>query len=300
MRLVRAVHPGLDERGAEAPPTLGAVVGDHVVDLSAADPGLPRDVGALLALGPAGLEAARRAAADPAAPRTPLARTGLLAPIARPPKILAVGLNYRDHIAESGLETPTVPMIFNKQSTSANGPFAPVHRPRASDKLDYEGELGFVIGARCRHVPREDAHRVIAGYCVVNDVSVRDWQMRSATFTMGKSWDTHCPFGPWITTADEVPHPDALELRTWVDGELRQHSNTKHLLFDCASLVAHLSTAFTLEPGDLVATGTPSGVGSGMKPRRYLAPGQVVRVEIEGLGAIENAVVDEPDDTVAY
>jgi len=293
MRLVR-----FTAQGANAEPRLGAVVGDAIVDLAAVDASLPNDVGLLLAAG--ALERARSASARPGAPRVALGAATLLAPIARPPKILAVGLNYRDHIAEFGLDTPGVPMIFNKQSTSANGPHAPIHRARASDKLDYEGELGFVIGRRCRHVPREAALSVIAGYCVVDDVSVRDWQMRSATFTMGKSWDTHCPFGPWITTADEVADPHSLELRTFVNGELRQHSNTRHLLFDCAALVEHLSTAFTLEPGDLVATGTPSGVGSGMKPRRYLAPGDVVRVEIDGLGSLENPVVEEPLDTIAY
>ena len=198
---------------------------------------------------------------------------------------------------ETGREAPKVPTVFNKQSTSANGPTADVHRPRASTKVDYEGELGFVIGRRCRHVPRERAHEVIAGYVVVNDVTVRDWQAASPTMTMGKSWDTHCPFGPWITTADEIADPHGLGLRTWVNGELRQDSNTKHLIFDCFDLVAHLSTAFTLEPGDLVSTGTPSGVGIGFRPRRFLAAGDVVRIEVEGLGRLENPVVEEPADS---
>jgi 2-keto-4-pentenoate hydratase/2-oxohepta-3-ene-1,7-dioic acid hydratase in catechol pathway len=234
-----------------------------------------------------------------AGPRIPLADVRLEAPIARPPKFLAVGLNYADHVAESGVATPEHPTIFNKQSTCVTGPHDPVHLPRASHVLDYEGELGFVIGRRCRHVSRDDAADVIAGYLIVDDVSVRDWQLRTPTWTMGKSFDTHGPIGPWIVTPDEVPDPHQLRLRTWVNGELRQESNTKQLIFNCFSLVEHFSTAFTLEPGDIVATGTPSGVGIAMKPPKLLVAGDVVRVEIEGIGAIENAVVAEPDDTAA-
>jgi 2-keto-4-pentenoate hydratase/2-oxohepta-3-ene-1,7-dioic acid hydratase in catechol pathway len=161
--------------------------------------------------------------------------------------------------------------------------------------LDYEGELGFVIGRRCRHVSRDDAADVIAGYLVVNDVTVRDWQLRVPTWTMGKSFDTHGPIGPWIVTPDELPDPHRLELRTWVNGELRQESNTKELIFDCFSLVEHLSTAFTLEAGDIIATGTPSGVGIAMKPPKLLVAGDVVKIEIEGIGAIENRVIHEPE-----
>ena len=221
-------------------------------------------------------------------------------PLLRPRKILAVGLNYADHVAESGLERPKVPMIFNKQSTAINGPFDPIHLPRVSDKLDYEGELGVIIGRRCRHVPAERAHEVIAGYTVVNDVSVRDWQMRVPTFTMGKSFDSHCPIGPWLVRHRDIGNPHDLHLRTWVNGELRQNSNTKHLIFNCFTLIEHLSTAFTLEPGDLIATGTPGGVGSGMKPRQYLKTGDRIRIEIEGIGAIENRVIDEPQDSAFF
>jgi 2-keto-4-pentenoate hydratase/2-oxohepta-3-ene-1,7-dioic acid hydratase in catechol pathway len=273
----------------------GVVVGEEVVDLAAAAPELPRDLVALLAAGPAALERARSAAATAAA-RVPLTSVRLAAPILRPPKLLAIGLNYADHVAESGLEPPKLPTVFNKQSTCVTGPRDPVHLPRVSSALDYEGELGFVIGRRCRHVPRSRAHEVIAGYLVVNDVTVRDWQLRVPTWTMGKSFDTHGPLGPWLTTADEVD-PSGLRLRTWVNGELRQDSSTKQLIFDCAALVEHLSTAFTLEPGDVVATGTPGGVGIAMKPPRLLQAGDVVRVEIEGLGALENPVVPEPDST---
>jgi 2-keto-4-pentenoate hydratase/2-oxohepta-3-ene-1,7-dioic acid hydratase in catechol pathway len=274
---------------------VGVVVEDGVVDLAEAAPELPRETSALLAAGAAALDAAANAAAR-AKRRLALADVRLAAPILRPPKLLAIGLNYADHVAEAGLEPPKLPTVFNKQSTCVTGPNDPVHLPRVSSALDYEGELGFVIGRRCRHVPRSRAHEVIAGYLVVNDVTVRDWQLRVPTWTMGKSFDTHGPLGPWLTTADEID-PSGLRLRTWVNGELRQDSSTKHLIFDCAALVEHLSTAFTLEPGDVVATGTPGGVGIAMKPPRLLQAGDVVRVEIEGLGALENPVVAEPDTT---
>jgi 2-keto-4-pentenoate hydratase/2-oxohepta-3-ene-1,7-dioic acid hydratase in catechol pathway len=271
---------------------LGAVDGDEIVDLAAAAPELPREMVDFLAAGGDALLAAQ--AAIGTGPRLPLAEVRLEAPIARPPKFLAVGLNYADHVAESGLETPQHPTLFNKQSTCVVGPADPVHVPRASHVVDYEGELGFVIGRRCRHVSRDDAADVIAGYLVVNDVTVRDWQLRTPTWTIGKSFDTHGPIGPWIVTTDELGDPHRLRLRTWVNGELRQESNTKQLIFDCFTLVEHLSTAFTLEPGDIVTTGTPAGVGITMKPPRLLQAGDVVRVEIEGIGAIENPLIDEP------
>ena len=234
--------------------------------------------------------AAARSALEGGTARRALAEVRLEAPIARPPKFLAVGLNYADHVAESGLETPEHPTIFNKQSTCVVGPADPVHVPRASQVVDYEGELGFVVGRRCRHVSRDDARDVIAGYLVVDDVTVRDWQLRTPTWTIGKSFDTHGPIGPWIVTTDELPDPHQLRLRTWVNGELKQESNTKELIFDCFTLVEHLSTAFTLEPGDVIATGTPAGVGIGMKPPALLAAGDVVRIAIEGIGEIEKFV----------
>jgi 2-keto-4-pentenoate hydratase/2-oxohepta-3-ene-1,7-dioic acid hydratase in catechol pathway len=274
---------------------VGVVGDDGVVDLAAAAPELPREMAALLAAGPAALHAAANAATR-ARHRLALDAVKLAAPILRPPKFLAIGLNYADHVAEAGLERPALPTVFNKQSTCVAGPHDPVHMPRVSSALDYEGELGFVIGRRCRHVPRARAHEVIAGYLVVNDVTVRDWQLRTPTWTMGKSFDTHGPIGPWLTTADEID-PSGLRLRTWVNGELRQDSNTKHLIFDCAAIVEHLSTAFTLEPGDVVATGTPGGVGIVMKPPKLLRVGDVMRVEIDGLGALENTVTPEPEET---
>ena len=272
---------------------IGVVHGDEIVDLAAAAPELPRDMLGLLEAGPEALATAHAAGG----PRLALDVVRLEAPIARPPKFLAVGLNYADHVAESGLETPAHPTIFNKQSTCVVGPTDPVHVPKASHVVDYEGELGFVIGRRCRHVSRDDAADVIAGYLIVNDVTVRDWQLRIPTWTMGKSFDTHGPLGPWIVTPDELPDPHRLRLRTWVNGELRQDSNTKELIYGCVDLVEHLSTAFTLEPGDVIPTGTPSGVGIAMKPPRLLVAGDVVRIEIEGIGQIENPVIAEPDDT---
>lgn len=288
MKLITFSHDGSTR--------IGVVAGDDVVDLAAAAPALPTSMIGLLELGPAGLEAAQTAA-DAATATLPLGAVQLEAPVLRPPKILAVGLNYADHIAESGMDAPKHPMIFNKQSTAAHPTGVPFHLPRVSDKLDYEGELGIVIGRRCRHVPRERAAEVIAGYTVVNDVSVRDWQIRVPTFTMGKSFDTHCPMGPWIVTGDELGDPHRLDIKTWVNGELRQDSNTRHLIFDCFNLVEHLSTAFTLEPGDVIPTGTPSGVGIGFDPRKFLVEGDVVRIEIQGIGSIENAVVAEPEAT---
>src|SRR5258705_5829482 len=273
---------------------IGVVVDDEVVALAAAAPQLRREMTALLGGGDAALRAAADAASR-AKSRIALDSVRLLAPILRPPKFLAIGLNYADHIAEAGLETPKIPTVFNKQSTCVAGPRDGIHLPRVSGALDYEGELGFVIGRRCRHVPRVRAHEVIAGYLCVDDVSVRDWQMRVPTWTMGKSFDTHGPIGPWLTTSDEVGDPHGLPLRTWVNGELRQDSSTKQLIFDCYALVEHLSTVFTLEPGDVIATGTPSGVGAAMKPPKFLRVGDVVRIEIDGLGALENPVVPEPE-----
>ncbi|MEN9726862.1 MAG: hypothetical protein RL434_1228 [Pseudomonadota bacterium] len=266
-------------------PRAGRVDGDTVIDLGT-------DMLSLLAA-PGGLAAA----ASLTGPRHALAEVTLHAPVLRPPKILAIGLNYKDHIEETKLDTPSFPMFFNKQVTATNGPFAAIHMPRVSDKLDYEGELGFVVGRRCRHVPRERAHEVIAGYVVCNDVSVRDWQMRAQTFTLGKSFDTHAPFGPFLVTPDEVGDPHTLGLKTFVNGELRQNSNTRHLVFDCFTQIETLTAAFTLEPGDLILTGTPSGVGIGFKPHKYLNVGDRVRIEIEKVGAIENEVIAEPADT---
>jgi 2-keto-4-pentenoate hydratase/2-oxohepta-3-ene-1,7-dioic acid hydratase in catechol pathway len=227
----------------------------------------------------------------------PLSDVRLLAPIPLPPNFLAIGLNYADHVNESGRDKPEFPIFFNKQRTCVTGPFDPIHVPRASNVVDYEGELGVVIGRRCRHVPASRAHQVIAGYLVVDDVSVRDWQMKSPTMTLGKSWDTHGPTGPWLTTPDEIHDPQALHLQTWVNGELLQDASTKEMVWSIAEQIEVLSTVCTLEPGTILATGTPAGVGIARKPPILLKPGDVVRIEIEGVGAIENPVIAEPEDS---
>jgi 2-keto-4-pentenoate hydratase/2-oxohepta-3-ene-1,7-dioic acid hydratase in catechol pathway len=278
---------------------IGVVAGDTVIDLSAAAPELPRTMLALLEAGRDAMDRARRAAGDSAG-RIPLAQVHLEAPIARPPEFLAIGLNYADHIAETRMEKPSFPMFFNKQSSCINGPYDPIHLPRVSQALDYEGELGFVIGRRCRHVPRDRAHEVIAGYCIVNDVSVRDWQRRAPTMTLGKSFDTHGPIGPWIVTPDEIGDPHKLDLKTWVNGELRQHSNTKNLIFDCFAQVETLSTVFTLLPGTIVSTGTPRGVAAGFKPPKFMKAGDVVKIEIVKIGHLEARVIDEPAETARF
>jgi 2-keto-4-pentenoate hydratase/2-oxohepta-3-ene-1,7-dioic acid hydratase in catechol pathway len=252
----------------EGEPRRGAVEGDEVVDRETGD-------------------------------RHPLAEVPLLAPVL-PRKYLAIGLNFADHIAESGMEAPEFPIFFNKQATCVVGPGADVHMPRVSDLLDYEGELAIVIGQRCRHVPEDRAHEVIAGYTIANDVSVRDWQLRTPTMTMGKSFDTHGPLGPWLVTTDELGDPHSLQIKTWVNDELRQDGSTSEMIYDCFQQVAHLSTAFTLEPGDVIATGTPAGIGAVRQPfpEGLLKVSDTVRVEIEGIGALENTVVAEPEGFV--
>lgn len=273
---------------------IGLVHGDEVVDLAEAAPSLPQDMPSFLAAGAPALDAARRAA-DASTRRWPLTGLTLAAPVPQPRKFLAVFLNYQQHAAETAQSAPDMPVFFNKQTSCIVGPYDPVHVPRASSLVDYEGELAFVIGTRCRHVPAARAHEVIAGYCVANDVSVRDWQIRSPTITLGKSFDTHGPLGPWLVTPDELGDPHALRLRTWVNGDLRQDANTRDMIFDCFRQVEVLSTVCTLEPGDVVSTGTPAGVGVMQNPPRFLAAGDVVRVEIDGIGHIENRLIDEPE-----
>jgi 2-keto-4-pentenoate hydratase/2-oxohepta-3-ene-1,7-dioic acid hydratase in catechol pathway len=267
-----------------AGPRIGIVLDDRVVDAGLEGPLMdhladwPRHAGRLASL-------------DPAEGR-PLSDVRLLAPIPRPGKIFAIGLNYADHIAESGMGTPERQVWFTKAQTSVNGPFDPVQAPKVSPALDYEAEMVAVIGRHGKHIPREDAAAYIFGYCVGNDVTERAWQHATPQWSLGKSFDTHAPFGPWITTGDEVD-PHALDIRCTVNGEERQASNTRHLVFDVLDQVAHLSQAMTLEPGDVIFTGTPGGIGAAMNPRRFLKAGDIVRVEIEGLGAIENRVEAE-------
>ncbi len=271
----------------DGPAQLGAVQGDDVVSLASL--GLGDDVVAAAMLTPA-----ERDAALAGAESYSLDDVTLLAPVARPPKFLAIGLNYVDHVEEGGRAVPEFPMFFNKQSTCINDPFGDVPIPPESpNHVDYEGELGLVIGRECRRVSAADAHTVVAGYFIVNDVSVRDWQRRAQTMTLGKSWDGHGPIGPWLVTTDEMPNPHGLSLQTFVNDELRQSTTTDKMVFDCWAQIETLSTVCTLEVGDVIATGTCAGVAAYFDPPKFLKHGDVCRIEIEGIGTLENRFVDE-------
>ncbi len=231
-------------------------------------------------------------------PAYALSAVRLEAPVADPQKFLGIGMNYRQHAQEArlaGIPIPESQLWFNKQVSCITGPFDEVVKPAVSSKMDYEIELGVVIGQRCRHVEAREAAKVIAGYLIVNDVSARDWLHKSPTFTLGKSFDTHGPIGPWLTTADEIHDPLDLQMSLFINGERRQHCRTSDMIYDIYQQIAYLSTVMTLEPGDILATGTPSGIGA--PAGRFLQNGDVMRLEITGLGAIENRVVDEEPAT---
>jgi 2-keto-4-pentenoate hydratase/2-oxohepta-3-ene-1,7-dioic acid hydratase in catechol pathway len=211
----------------------------------------------------------------------------------RPNKMLAIGLNYRDHAKEAvrlGVQIPAQQPWFNKATSCLSGPFDDID-PGVTRQLDYEVELGVAIGRTARYVTQDEAPSHVFGYFVANDVSARDWQLHASTWTIGKSFDTHGPIGPWIVTPDEIPNPHALEVRCFVNGERRQKSDTSQLIYNIWAQIEYLSTAFPLEPGDLLLTGTPGGVGHAMIPQRHLQIGDVVRCEIDGIGAIENKVI---------
>ena len=223
-------------------------------------------------------------------------------PILRPGKILGIGVNYAAHAKESVSFIKTTPASvqkwFNKQATAANGPYDPVHLPLVSEQLDYEAELVAIIGKTGRHVPETRALEMIAGYCCGCDVSVRDWQRASQTMIMGKGFDTHAPFGPYLVTPDEIEDFESLNVRGYVNGELRQSGQPRDMVFSLSQQIAHLTKAFTLEPGDVIFTGTPAGVGAGFDPPKWLKAGDRVRVEIDGLGHIENEIEREPERLV--
>ena len=275
---------------------VGAVIGSEIVDTLNIEE-MPATMRAFLAAGKSAIDRLAELI-ETNRNRLALADVELTAPVPNPSKYLAISLNYGEHIAETGRDRSEYPSFFNKQVSCVIGPEAPIHRPRVSEKLDYEGELACVIGRRCRHVPKQDALTVIGGFMVANDVSVRDWQIRSPTFTLGKSFDTHGPTGPWIVTPDEIADPHRLQVQTWVNDERRQNFNTAEMIFNCFEQIEYLSTVMTLEPGDIISSGTGSGVGVKMKPRGYLKPGDRVRVEIEGIGTLNNPVIEEPADTV--
>jgi 2-keto-4-pentenoate hydratase/2-oxohepta-3-ene-1,7-dioic acid hydratase in catechol pathway len=277
----------------------GLLTDTGVIDLSKALPSLPSSMLEIIEAGPEALAIISSVARS--TPDFGMGEVTIQAPIQRPPKVIAIGLNYRAHAIESNMDLPKVPLVFTKQSTSVTGPSDPIFWSEEGKALDYEGELAIVIGKRCRRVPKDKAKDVILGYTVLNDVSVRDWQLRGTppSFTMGKSWDSHCPIGPAIVV-DPAINPHKLTLTTHVNGDLRQQTSTDDLIFDCYELIEFLSTAFTLEPGDIIATGTPSGVGFAMKPPVPLVIGDKVKVSIEGLGFIENEVIQEPADRARF
>jgi len=273
---------------------IGAIDGDRVVPIADLDPAAPTTIKEILGRGRAYVQQLAGALAGTKG-GVPLAAVRLEAPIPDAQKYLAIGMNYHDHAEEArkaGVPVPTNQLWFNKQVSCITGPYDPIYKPRVSDKMDYEAELGVVIGKRCRYVSLEDARSVVGGYFVVNDVTARDWQFKSPTFTLGKSFDSHGPIGPWITTADEIADPHALDMKLWVNGELRQQTSTGGMIYNIWQQIHELSQVMTLEPGDLIATGTCANVGIALG--KFLQPGDVVKVEISGLGHIENAVEQEP------
>ncbi|MCY4537347.1 MAG: fumarylacetoacetate hydrolase family protein [Chloroflexi bacterium] len=263
-----------------------------IADLQAADASLPPSIRALLEAGPSALRKAA-AAAEAANDLVDTATVNLAAPIPNPDKILCIGLNYADHAAESGQPLPDYPIVFSKYSNTLIGAGDAIVLPKVTEMVDYEAELGFVIGKRARHVSEDDALEYVAGYLNVNDVSARDYQTRTSQWTMGKSFDTFAPMGPALVTADEVPDPQDLAIRLWIGDEALQDSSTSQLIFNVPQLVANISEVMTLIPGDIVSTGTPPGVGAARRPPRWLRPGETVNMEIEGLGVLSNPVMAE-------
>lgn len=264
---------------------IGVVEGDVIADVGAV-PNTPATVRELLECGP---PAEVLAGALRTAPRIALEGVNLEAPIDNPHHFFAVGLNYRAHAREMNVEPPLKPRLFTKLVTSITGPRSPILHPGFSDTLDYEGELGIVIGRACRNVPRRRAMEVVAGYLIVNDLSVREW-VNADLLVLAKGCATFAPLGPWLTTADEVADPQQLRIATHVNGELRQDSSTADMVFDCGTLIEWITRAVALRPGDIITTGSPPGSGAGCSPPRYLRPGDEVRVSIEGLGELRNTV----------
>ena len=271
---------------------LGVVVEDSIVDLAAAVPELPREMIAFLIAGPRAIDRAA-AAAKNSAHRIPLKSVKLEAPIAHPPEFLAIGLNYADHAAEAGMPLPKEPLVFNKAPSSISGPNDDTMIPKGSTKLDYEVELGIVIGSRARYLAKDKAMEAVAGYCLGNDVSERVFQIeRVGQFTKGKSAETFGPLGPWLVTKDEIRDPQRLDMWLTVNGESRQKGTTRNMVFGVAHVVWYCSQFFVMEPGDVILTGTPPGVGMGIKPEpKFLKAGDVMRLGIDGLGEQQQKVV---------
>jgi acylpyruvate hydrolase len=298
-------------------PRLGAVVGEQVVDLNAAyqlmqersgrararevaAAVLPSDMVGFLEVGEEAIDAARETieyvtTAEKGAFLGQgivygLKAVTLKAPVPRPTKLILVGLNYRDHAEEAKMKIPEEPTLFSKYPNVVVGPGEAIRMPKVSTQIDYEGEFAFVIGKRGKDISKAEAINYVAGYTIVHDVSCRDYQLRTGQWMIGKTFDTFAPMGPYLVMKDEIPDPHTLNLTTRLNGVVMQSSNTKNLIFNTFDLIAYMSRVFTLEPGDVISTGTPSGVGFARKPPIFLKPGDVVRIEIEGLGALENPV----------
>jgi 2-keto-4-pentenoate hydratase/2-oxohepta-3-ene-1,7-dioic acid hydratase in catechol pathway len=285
MKLVTFTHDGNIR--------FGALRGENeIVDLQEADSRLPSEIIAFLGAGESALAIATQAIQQ-AMQTIPLSAVKLHSPIPRPGKILCIGLNYSDHAAESGQPVPQFPVVFAKYANTVISHGDSIVLPHVSTQVDYEAELGFVIGKRGRYISEADALQYVAGYLPINDVSARDYQNRTSQWTMGKTFDTFAPMGPALVTSDEVPDPHNLKISLTIGDEVLQDSNTKQLIFGVPQLVASLSEVMTLEPGDVVSTGTPPGVGFAQKPPRFLKPGDVVSVIIERLGTLTNPVVGE-------
>jgi 2-keto-4-pentenoate hydratase/2-oxohepta-3-ene-1,7-dioic acid hydratase in catechol pathway len=273
--------------------TLAVVDGDRVMACSAMGDGVPQTMSELLGDWPRGLAALTRSL-EPAADWTALADAQLMAPIGRPGKILAAGVNYRSHGDEQSKAPPDHPVLFAKMPTSVIGPGDEIRwSPALTQGVDFEAELAVVIGRTCRRVAESDALDYVAGYTCLNDVSARDLQYADKQFVRGKSLDTFCPMGPWLVTTDEIPDPQALRLRGLRNGEVMQDASTTEMVFGVAYLVSFCSQAMTLEPGDVIATGTPAGVGWYREPKVLLRDGDEVTVEIEGVGRLVNRCREE-------
>jgi 2-keto-4-pentenoate hydratase/2-oxohepta-3-ene-1,7-dioic acid hydratase in catechol pathway len=266
----------------------GVLLGDKVVSLTQAG---FHSVLEVINGGPAALALVKAAILK--APDFPLAEVKLLAPMPRPPKIICIGLNYRDHAIESKLEIPKIPVVFSKYPSVTIGPGESIILPKNSEKPDYEAELAVVIGKNGRHVVAEDWREYVFGYMCLNDVSARDFQMATSQWMIGKTFDTFAPMGPYLVTADEIADPHTLDISLDINGEVLQRSNTKELIFRIPELIAYLSSVMTLEPGDVISTGTPSGVGFSYNPPRWLKAGDNVTVKIAGVGELTNPCVAE-------
>ena len=265
----------------------GIVAGDRIIDLTTAG---YADVLSFLEAGDRAVAAAADLAAHPVETLRK-ADVTLLAPIPSPPKFICIGLNYRDHALEAGMEIPTTPTVFSKYGNAVTGPGQPIELPSVSRQVDYEAELAFVIGKRGRNIPAARWREHVFGYTIVHDVSARDYQLATSQWTIGKTFDTFAPMGPALVSQDEIPDPHNLRIRLELNGRVLQDSNTSQFVFDIPALVEYLSQVMTLVPGDVVSTGTPPGVGMARKPPVFMKPGDDVAITIEGIGELRNPVI---------